>query len=162
MSKEISIKHGDYRLLVKQAAALIKGESDCIANAANLSALLFNQLEDVNWAGFYFVKNTELVLGPFQGQVACSRIPLDRGVCGKAATTAQVQRVADVHQFDGHVACDAASNSEIVIPLIYNQKVIAVLDLDSPELARFDEIDQQYLVELANVFIENTAFGLPV
>ena len=108
------------------------------------------------------MKNTELVLGPFQGQVACSRIPLDRGVCGKAATTAQVQRVADVHQFDGHVACDAASNSEIVIPLIYNQKVIAVLDLDSPELARFDEIDQQYLVELANVFIENTVFGLPV
>ncbi len=145
-------KIADYQLLVKQAQALLSSETDYIANAANLSALIFNQLSELNWAGFYFVRNEELVLGPFQGQVACVRIALGKGVCGTAAATNQVQRIADVHQFDGHIACDAASNSEIVLPLMSQGKVVAVLDIDSPIIDRFDEIDQQFLLEIAQLY----------
>ncbi|KKO46593.1 GAF domain-containing protein [Arsukibacterium ikkense] len=147
-----SEKNAQYSLLLAQAQALIADEPDVIANMANLSALLFNSLPDLNWAGFYIMRDGELVLGPFQGQVACVRIPVGKGVCGTAVATGEVQLVEDVHQFEGHIACDAASNSEIVLPLHSNGQVVAVLDIDSPKLARFDNIDQQYLTQLAELF----------
>ncbi|EWM34845.1 GAF domain-containing protein, partial [Vibrio parahaemolyticus] len=121
-----------YQRLTKQAVALIESEPDFIANLANLSSLLFMELEDLNWAGFYLTKGDELVLGPFQGKPACVRIPMGRGVCGTAAKTNTTQRVYDVHEFEGHIACDAASNSEIVIPFSIKGKVAGVLDIDSP------------------------------
>lgn len=120
-----------YQRLTKQAVALIESEPDFIANLANLSSLLFMELEDLNWAGFYLTKGDELVLGPFQGKPACVRIPMGRGVCGTAAKTNTTQRVYDVHEFEGHIACDVASNSEIVIPFSINGKVAGVLDIDS-------------------------------
>jgi len=152
VEKQISNKQQEYSLLVKQAEALLAGETDYIANAANLSALLFNNLEGLNWAGFYFCREGELVLGPFQGQVACVRIPLGKGVCGTAAASGDIQRIDDVHQFAGHIACDAASNSEIVLPITVHGKVFAVLDIDSPKYARFDGIDQQYLEQIAKIY----------
>jgi len=159
VSTDIQTKQQDYQLLVQQAKALLSGESDYIANAANISALIYNNLADLNWAGFYFLKAEQLVLGPFQGQVACVRIPLGRGVCGTAAATGEIQRIADVHQFDGHIACDAASNSEIVLPITHAGKVVAVLDIDSPELQRFDLIDQQYLSQIADLFVQHSELG---
>ncbi|ETZ11459.1 Free methionine-(R)-sulfoxide reductase [Vibrio parahaemolyticus M0605] len=120
-----------YQRLTKQAVSLIESEPEFIANLANLSSLLFMELEDLNWAGFYLTKGDELVLGPFQGKPACVRIPMGRGVCGTAAKTNTTQRVYDVHEFEGHIACDAASNSEIVIPFSINGKVAGVLDIDS-------------------------------
>ncbi|WP_372761996.1 GAF domain-containing protein [Pseudoalteromonas sp.] len=142
-------KHDFYQSLVKQTESLIAGESNVIANMANISALLFTSLEDVNWAGFYFMDSpTELVLGPFQGNPACIRIPVGKGVCGTAAATKQTQLIADVHAFDGHIACDAASNSEIVVPIIKNGAVFAVLDIDSPSIGRFDTDDQAGLEAL--------------
>lgn len=149
-----------YRLLNQQARALIEQESDLIANMANLSALLFNQLPDLNWAGFYIMRNGELVLGPFQGQVACVRIAVGKGVCGIAVATGEVQLVKDVHEFPGHIACDAASNSEIVLPLRHNNEIIAVLDIDSPKLARFDADDQAGLEQLISVFEQHLAASL--
>ena len=159
MTSENQKREQEYQLLVKQAQSLLSGETDLIANAANLSALLYNNLPRLNWAGFYFLTAQELVLGPFQGQVACVRIPLGKGVCGTAAATASIQRVADVHQFAGHIACDAASNSEIVLPIVVNEKVIAVLDIDSPDIARFDALDELYLSEIAEVFVAACDFG---
>lgn len=146
-----------YQLLNQQAKALIEDETDLIANMANLSALLFNQLPDLNWAGFYIMRDGELVLGPFQGQVACVRIPVGKGVCGTAVATGQVQLVKDVHEFPGHIACDAASNSEIVLPLRQNGDIIAVLDIDSPSLARFDAQDQQGLEQFIAIFEQHLA-----
>jgi len=137
-----------YSSLCKQASALISGEYDWTANLANLSALLFNQLSDINWAGFYLYKERELVLGPFQGQVACVRIPMGKGVCGTAAEKRQTMLVEDVHDFAGHIACDAASNSEIVVPIILNGALVGVLDIDSPLYARFDEEDQHGLEQI--------------
>ncbi|NDJ81500.1 GAF domain-containing protein [Vibrio campbellii] len=134
-----------YQRLTKQAVALIESEKDYIANLANISALLFMELENLNWAGFYLTKGDELVLGPFQGKPACVRIPMGRGVCGIAAQTNSVQRVYDVHEFEGHIACDAASNSEIVIPFTINGEVAGVLDIDSPNIGRFNEIDEEGL-----------------
>ena len=134
-----------YQRLTKQAVALIESEKDYIANLANISSLLFMELEDLNWAGFYLTKGDELVLGPFQGKPACVRIPMGRGVCGTAAQTNSVQRVYDVHAFEGHIACDAASNSEIVIPFTINGEVAGVLDIDSPNIGRFNEIDEEGL-----------------
>ncbi|MDF6014824.1 GAF domain-containing protein [Vibrio harveyi] len=134
-----------YQRLTKQAFALIESEKDYIANLANISSLLFMELEDLNWAGFYLTKGDELVLGPFQGKPACVRIPMGRGVCGTAAQTNSVQRVYDVHAFEGHIACDAASNSEIVIPFTINGEVAGVLDIDSPNIGRFNEIDEEGL-----------------
>ncbi|MCO7519957.1 MULTISPECIES: GAF domain-containing protein [Pseudomonas] len=142
-----------YDLLAAQVRALFADERDFIANAAQFSALLFSQVEDLNWAGFYLNRNEELVLGPFQGQVACVRIPFGRGVCGAAAATRQTQRVEDVHAFPGHIACDSASNSELVIPLVKAGRLIGVLDLDSPKLARFSEVDQAGLERLVEVFL---------
>lgn len=142
-------KHDFYQSLVKQTESLIGGESNIIANMANISALLFTSLEDVNWAGFYFMDSpTELVLGPFQGNPACIRIPVGKGVCGTAAATEQTQLISDVHAFDGHIACDAASNSEIVVPIMKNGCVFAVLDIDSPSIGRFDTDDQAGLEAL--------------
>ncbi|MGR4990343.1 GAF domain-containing protein [Vibrio rotiferianus] len=134
-----------YQTLTKQAVALIESEPDLIANLANISSLLFMELEDLNWAGFYLTQGNELVLGPFQGKPACVRIPMGRGVCGTAAQTNSVQRVYDVHEFEGHIACDAASNSEIVLPFTINGVVAGVLDIDSPSIGRFSEIDEQGL-----------------
>ncbi|RTR33259.1 GAF domain-containing protein [Shewanella atlantica] len=147
-----------YASLDRQAQALLDGEDDLIAAMANFSALVNDALEDLNWVGFYLLKNKQLVLGPFQGKVACTRIPLGKGVCGTAASEGTTQRVADVHQFDGHIACDAASNSEIVIPILRDKKVVAVLDIDSPSLARFGETDQAGLEKLVNSF-ENALFA---
>ncbi|MEM6510009.1 MAG: GAF domain-containing protein [Pseudomonadota bacterium] len=142
-------KHDFYQSLVKQTESLIGGESNIIANMANISALLFTSLEDVNWAGFYVMDSpTELVLGPFQGNPACIRIPVGKGVCGTAAATEQTQLISDVHAFDGHIACDAASNSEIVVPIMKNGRVFAVLDIDSPSIGRFDTDDQAGLEAL--------------
>lgn len=142
-----------YGLLAAQLEALFADERDFIANAAQFSAFLYSQVEDLNWAGFYLNRNEELVLGPFQGQVACVRIPFGRGVCGAAAASRETQRVEDVHAFAGHIACDSASNSELVIPLVKEGRLIGVLDLDSPKLARFSEADQIGLERLAAIFL---------
>lgn len=131
-----------YEQLVGELSGLIAGERDFIANLANSAALLYHSLPDLNWAGFYLLKDGELVVGPFQGRPACVRIALGKGVCGTAAERRTTQVVRDVHEFPGHIACDAASNSEIVVPLIRNGELLGVLDLDSPKLARFDEQDR--------------------
>jgi len=135
----------DYQLLTAQAVALIEGETDLTANLANISALLNMNLGNINWVGFYLLREDQLVLGPFQGNVACVRINLDKGVCGKAFSTNTIQRIADVHDFPGHIACDAASQSEIVLPINSNGKTLAVLDIDSPITNRFNEVDEQGL-----------------
>ncbi len=128
--------------LIETLAAVFAGERDLIANSANMAALLFQSLPDVNWAGFYFLRGEDLVLGPFQGRVACVRIPLGRGVCGTAAERRETILVPDVHLFPGHIACDAASRSEIVVPLIRNGALLGVLDIDSPVANRFTAADQ--------------------
>lgn len=133
----------DYKLLDSQVGALLGHESDRLANAANFVALLFNALDDINWLGIYVLRGGELVLGPFQGQPACVRIALGAGICGTAAATRETQRVADVHAFPGHIVCDAASRSEIVVPLVIDDEIVGVLDIDSPSLDRFDTEDQQ-------------------
>ncbi|MBR9906635.1 MAG: GAF domain-containing protein [Gammaproteobacteria bacterium] len=144
----------DYNLLLEQAKAITAGEPDLIANLSNLSALVYDTLSDVNWVGFYLTREPEtLVLGPFQGKVACLRIAFGKGVCGAAAATRETQRVVDVHEFAGHIACDAASNSEVVVPLIVNNEVVGVFDLDSPSVGRFSEADAQGLTQLGR-FIE--------
>ncbi len=148
-------KPGLYAGLAAQARALLEGERDRIANAANLSALAFQALPDLNWAGFYFYDGTELVLGPFQGKPACVRIPLGRGVCGAAASQRQTQVVADVDAFPGHIACDAASRSEIVVPLVRRGELIGVWDVDSPLPGRFDDEDRQGMEALCRVFIDS-------
>ncbi len=130
-----------YRELHSQLASLFAGERNALANTANMSALLYEALPDVNWVGFYFLQGRELVLGPFQGKVACVRIAMGSGVCGTAAERRETLIVEDVHAFPGHIACDAASRSEIVLPLIQDGRLLGVLDLDSPELARFDRED---------------------
>jgi GAF domain-containing protein len=145
-----------YGLLKAQLESLFADERDFIANAAQFSAFLYSQVDDLNWAGFYLNKAEELVLGPFQGQVACVRIAFGRGVCGAAASTRQTQRVEDVHAFPGHIACDSASNSELVVPLVKEGRLIGVLDLDSPKLARFSEQDQVGVEALVEVFLRLT------
>jgi GAF domain-containing protein len=136
--------------------SLLAGERDFIANAANFAALLFFSLLDLNWAGVYFYKDTGLVLGPFQGKPACVRIAIGEGVCGTAAQRRQTLIVDNVHEFRGHIACDSASNSEIVVPIVKDDRLIGVLDLDSPSFARFDEDDARGLNLLVNIFIECT------
>lgn len=150
----------DYELLIQQAEALTKDCPHLIANLANISALLFTTLEDINWAGFYLLEETsdKLILGPFQGNPACIEIPLGKGVCGTAATEDKIQLVPDVHLFPGHIACDSASRSEIVVPVHKNNAVIGVLDIDSPSLSRFTEEDQSGLKKLVSV-LEKTIFS---
>lgn len=147
-----------YEDILLKAKGLIYEERDWIANMANISALLFSTMEKINWAGFYILKNNQLVLGPFQGKPACIRINLDSGVCGKAATKLETQVVKNVREFEGHIACDSDTNSEIVIPLIKDEKLIGVLDIDSPVFDRFDTIDKNNLEKLANILINNCDF----
>lgn len=143
----------NYDLLLKQLQALIEDEKNAIANYSNAAALLNQFLDRVNWAGFYLMDDGELVLGPFQGLPACVRIPLGKGVCGTAAANRETVRVEDVHSFPGHIACDAASQSEIVVPIIKNGNLLGVLDIDSPEKNRFDELDQQKLEEFVEILV---------
>lgn len=145
-----------YRELAPQVSALLEKETDPVANMANLAAALYHGLPGLNWAGFYILKGSELVLGPFQGKPACVRIGLGKGVCGTAALRKETLVVADVHQFSGHIACDAASNSEIVIPLLKEAAVWGVLDIDSPLPARFDGTDRQYLESFAAEFVRRS------
>lgn len=143
-----------YAELESQARGLLAGEHDLIANAANFSALVFHSLPDLNWAGFYLFDGSELVVGPFQGKPACVRIALGRGVCGTAAQTRQIQLVRDVHAFEGHIACDAASQSEIVVPLVKaDGSLLGVWDVDSPHVGRFDEDDRAGMAALCAVFL---------
>jgi L-methionine (R)-S-oxide reductase len=146
-------KPEQYAQLNQQLAALIGDERDFVANMANMAALIFHQLPALNWAGFYLMRDGELVLGPFQGKPACIRIPLGKGVCGTAAATRETQVVPDVHAFPGHIACDADSRSEIVVPLIRDGAVIGVLDLDSPEPSRFDDADRVGLEAAAQALL---------
>ena len=148
-----------YRELAASVRALLQGERDLVANAANVSALLFQSLPELNWAGFYFVKGGELVLGPFQGKPACVRIALGKGVCGTSAQARRTTVVADVHQFPGHIACDSASNSEVVVPILHAGRVVGVLDLDSPRRARFDEEDARGLEAVVAEFVAATDFS---
>lgn len=152
-TSENHVKPKLYANLVVQLLSLLKGEHDFIANAANFSALLFNSLPNVNWAGFYFLQGEELVLGPFQGNPACVRIPMGKGVCGVAAQQCETIIVPNVHEFPGHIACDVASNSEIVVPLFDGERLLGVLDLDSPTIGRFDDQDAEGLNELVTVFV---------
>ena len=145
--------------LLSQARALLAGERDATANAANLAALVFHTLPDLNWAGFYWMKQGELVLGPFQGKPACVRIAIGAGVCGTAARDMRTVVVEDVHRFPGHIACDSASNSEVVVPLVRGGKVIGVLDLDSPSARRFDDEDARALEALAAIYLEASDLG---
>jgi GAF domain-containing protein len=160
-------KDADYASLAAELSGLLAGERDFVANAANTSALLFDALPDINWVGFYFLRSAgppqgghanaeELVVGPFQGKPACVRIPLGKGVCGTAAATRKTVVVADVHQFPGHIACDAASQSEIVIPLIHGDRLLGVLDIDSPRLSRFDDSDRRGIERLAAIFVSSS------
>lgn len=145
----------DYTMLLEQARSITSNEPDLIANLSNLSALVYDQLDDVNWVGFYLVREPELlVLGPFQGKVACIRIPFTQGVCGAAARTHETQLVQDVHEFPGHIACDSATNSEVVVPLLVNGRVVGVFDLDSPTVGRFSERDAEGLSAIGR-FIES-------
>jgi L-methionine (R)-S-oxide reductase len=150
---EFKDKPADYRRLAQQLEALLAGETDLIANAANTAALLFDALPAINWAGFYFLRSGELIVGPFQGKPACVRIPLGRGVCGSAAAERRTLVVPDVQAFAGHIACDAASRSEIVVPLLEGDTLLGVLDLDSPQPARFDAADAAGLEHLAALFM---------
>jgi L-methionine (R)-S-oxide reductase len=140
-----------YRQLVQAADALTEGEPDAVANMANVAALLWETLPELNWAGFYRNVGSELVLGPFQGRAACIRIPFGKGVCGTAAATLEPQCVADVHEFPGHIACDSASASELVVPIVHDGRLIGVLDLDSPRPARFEEADMVGCLELVRI-----------
>jgi GAF domain-containing protein len=149
-------KAAAYREVNVQLAGLFAGEDNGLANAANMCALLFQTLPDVNWAGFYFLQGAELVLGPFQGKVACVRIPMGRGVCGTAAERRETLVVPDVNEFPGHIACDAASRSEIVVPLVQHGSLLGVLDLDSPELARFDHEDRDGLQASVDLLLKSS------
>ena len=155
MSYDFKIEAADkatlYRDLASALEGLVAGEPDATANMANASALIFESLPDVNWVGFYRNVDGELVLGPFQGRAACIRIPFGSGVCGTAAATREVQLVEDVHAFPGHIACDSASNSEIVVPLIRDGELLGVLDIDSPTTARFDQEDKAGCVKLGEI-----------
>lgn len=146
-------KSADYAQLAQELEALLAGERDLIANAANTAALLYGSLPEVNWAGFYFLRGEELVVGPFQGQPACVRIGLGKGVCGTAARERRTLVVADVHAFPGHIACDAASRAEIVVPLVAAQRLLGVLDVDSPRQGRFDAEDAAGLERLAQLLL---------
>jgi L-methionine (R)-S-oxide reductase len=149
-----------YDHLAAQLSSLLAGERDLIANAANFASVIFHALPDLNWAGFYFLKDNELVLGPFQGQPACVRITIGKGVCGTAAAKRLTTIVPNVHEFPGHIACDSASNSEIVIPLIKGGELLGVLDLDSPILGRFDDEDAKGLEGLARILLSSVGSEL--
>lgn len=150
-SKSTGYKQSKYKLLIAQIKSIIDPTLPLVTNLSNASALLNEVLEDINWVGFYLLKEEILLLGPFQGKVACTKIALGKGVCGTAAKEARTQVVEDVHQFPGHIACDSASNSEIVVPIIIDNKVVGVLDIDSPNFSRFDEQDKEGLEKIIAV-----------
>lgn len=152
---DCSSKHGFYEDMLLRIKGIIEGEHDYIANLANVSAVLYNNMPDVNWAGFYLYKEDQLVLGPFGGNPACIRIPLGKGVCGVAAKEKITQLVKNVHEFPGHIACDGATKSEIVIPLLLNDRILGVLDIDSPIYERFDDVDKEYLITIVNLLINS-------
>lgn len=153
-----SSKRDLYDQLAAQLSNLLAGERDLIANAANFSSLIFHSLPDLNWAGFYFAKNDELVLGPFQGQPACVRIKIGQGVCGAGAAKCETVIVQNVHEFPGHITCDSASNSEIVVPLMKDSRLVGVLDLDSPKLSRFDQEDAAGLEQLVRILLSSLMY----
>ena len=148
-------KAGDYARLARELAGLISDESDPIARAANTAALIYGALPEINWAGFYFLKNGELVVGPFQGKPACTRIAMGKGVCGTAAARRETIVVPDVNEFPGHITCDTDSRSEIVVPLLAGATILGVLDIDSPRTARFDSIDARGVEQLAAIFLSD-------
>ena len=156
-SIDASSKPDLYAALAQQASGLLHGERDRIANAANFAALVWHALPDLNWCGFYFFDGRELVVGPFQGKPACVRIALGKGVCGTAAATRQSQLGRDVNAFDGHIACDSASRSEVVVPLVERDRLLGVWDVDSPRLARFDDDDRAGMERLCEVFMASLA-----
>lgn len=156
---DFSAKAAGYRELDRMLAALLAGETDTIANLANAAALIFAQVPDLNWAGFYLARGNELVLGPFQGKPACVRIPVGRGVCGTAAERRRSIVVPDVHVFPGHIACDGASNAEIVVPLLRRQELLGVLDLDSPTPGRFDDVDREGLERVVATILSSLQAG---
>lgn len=147
-----------YRELAQQLEALLAGERDAVANAANAASLIYHALPDVNWVGFYFLRGDELVLGPFQGKPACVRIPIGKGVCGTAVAQRASLRVSDVFAFPGHIACDTASRSEMVVPLISAGEIAGVVDIDSPTPSRFDVDDQDGVERLAAIYLAATSF----
>ena len=157
MTTHTSSKPELYNQLASQLSSLLAGERDLIANAANFSSLVFHALPDLNWAGFYLAKDDELVLGPFQGQPACVRIKFGQGVCGAGAAKGETVIVPNVHEFPGHIACDSASNSEIVVPLLKTGKLLGVLDLDSPVVARFDAEDARGLENLVSILLSSVS-----
>jgi len=157
MTSQLTSKSELYDQLALQLSSLLAGERDLIANAANFSSLVFHSLPDLNWAGFYFAKDDELVLGPFQGQPACVRIRVGQGVCGAGASKCETVIVPNVHEFPGHIACDSASNSEIVVPLMKGDRLIGVLDLDSPLPARFDQDDARGLESLVRIILSSVS-----
>ncbi|MEM7431283.1 MAG: GAF domain-containing protein [Pseudomonadota bacterium] len=146
-----------YRLMQSQVVAMLTDETDALANAANFVGFLYDAMDNINWLGIYVLRGDELVLGPFQGKPACVRIALGSGVCGTAAATKTTQRVEDVHAFPGHIVCDTASRSELVVPLIVNDELVGVLDIDSPELARFDQADQDGIEAICQAYCELAA-----
>ncbi len=150
----------DYTLLISQAKALMDGERNFLANCANVSALLFMELIDVNWVGVYLMDGEELVVGPFQGQPACTRIALGKGVCGTAAQTLNTQVIKNVHEFVGHIACDGSSNSEVVVPMIHNGKLLGVLDIDSPKFSRFSDHDAQGFQLIVDALLAGSAHSV--
>ena len=158
-SERSGTKAGLHSELIAQARALLHGERDSTANAANLASLIFHTLPDLNWAGFYWMKGGERVLGPFQGKPACVRIALGKGVCGTAARERRSVVVPDVHEFPGHIACDSASRSEVVVPILHRGAVLGVLDLDSPLPRRFDESDARALEQVVEVFLQSSDVG---
>lgn len=159
ISVDTSLSKADfYKELEAQLASLLYNESDLICNAAQLSAFIMQSVPDLNWSGFYFARGKELILGPYVGKVACTRIPFSKGVCGAAATTQTIQRVEDVHHFPGHIACDGDTESELVIPIIVADELVCVLDLDSPKRGRFTLEDQQGIAQLVDTFINATDF----
>jgi len=151
---EITEYSNDHALFLAQLKALIEDEPDFLANMANMASLIYHTFDRLNWSGFYLLKDDQLVLGPFMGKPACTRIRLKDGVCGKAARTREVQNIVDVHAFEGHIACDSASNSELVIPIVEDDRLIGVLDIDSVDFGRFGPLDQSTMIEAVNILIK--------
>ena len=152
---DISMIKEEHKQILASLSSLLENEHDMIANMANTSAVLYEFLPDINWAGFYLYKNNELILGPFQGKPACMHIPMGKGVCGVCAKTLLTQRIDNVHEFPGHIACDRASNSEIVIPIVKENTLLGVLDIDSPKFSRFDEGDQLFLEKAVSILLQS-------
>lgn len=153
-------KEMKYQSMIKQYRYLLENERDWLANLSNTASFLYQFLDDINWSGFYLLKQGELVLGPFMGKPACVRIPVGKGVCGAAVAENKTQVVTDVHQFPGHIACDAASRSEIVIPLVENDNILGVLDIDSPSVGRFDAVDKQYLEQILSILLTSCDWNI--